>query len=143
VKELRLEGISTIEAANAFMPTYVDHYNALFGKVPRNAHDAHRPVRPGESSISWPIHKPIEGTPANISMSISFLMERSRFGRPGSRSPTPPTISWARLIKVLSLRVSVSATPFGSQDWCKRNATINTTQDRQQRIEVMGKLCPG
>ena len=28
VKELRLEGISTIEAANAFMPTYVDHYNA-------------------------------------------------------------------------------------------------------------------
>jgi hypothetical protein len=42
VKELRLEGISTIEAANAFMPTYVDHYNALFGKVPRNAHDAHR-----------------------------------------------------------------------------------------------------
>jgi hypothetical protein len=56
VKELRLEGISTIEAANAFMPTYVDHYNSLFGKVPRNAHDAHRPVRPDEdldSIFAW------------------------------------------------------------------------------------------
>lgn len=56
VKELRLEGISTIEAANAFVPTYVDHYNALFGKVPRNAHDAHRPVRPDEdldSIFAW------------------------------------------------------------------------------------------
>jgi hypothetical protein len=48
VKELRLEGISTIEAANAFMPTYVADYNERFGKVARDAHDAHRPVRPDE-----------------------------------------------------------------------------------------------
>jgi hypothetical protein len=45
VKELRLESISTIEAANAFMPTYVPAYNALFAKVPRETHDAHRPIR--------------------------------------------------------------------------------------------------
>jgi hypothetical protein len=56
VKELRLEGISTIEAANAFMPAYVADYNALFGKVARDAHDAHRPVRPDEdldSIFAW------------------------------------------------------------------------------------------
>ena len=56
VKELRLEGISTIEAANAFMPTYVADYNALFGKVARDSHDAHRPVRPDEdldSIFAW------------------------------------------------------------------------------------------
>jgi hypothetical protein len=56
VKELRLEGISTIEAANAFMPTYVADYNARFGKVARDAHDAHRPVRPDEdldSIFAW------------------------------------------------------------------------------------------
>lgn len=56
VKELRLEGISTIEAANAFMPNYVAQYNALFGKAARETHDAHRPVRPDEdldSIFAW------------------------------------------------------------------------------------------
>lgn len=56
VKELRLKGISTIDAANAFMPTYVADYNALFGKVAREAHNAHRPVRPDEdldSIFAW------------------------------------------------------------------------------------------
>ena len=32
VKELRLHGISTIEAANAFMPTFIADYNGRFGK---------------------------------------------------------------------------------------------------------------
>src|SRR5258706_95542 len=56
VKELRLEKISSIEAANAFMPTYVSAYNALFAKAPRETRDAHRPVREDEdldSIFSW------------------------------------------------------------------------------------------
>jgi len=48
VKELRLHGISTIEAANAFMPTFIADYNGRFGKAPRDLHDAHRPVRADE-----------------------------------------------------------------------------------------------
>ena len=56
VKELRLHGISTIEAANAFMPTFIADYNGRFGKAPRDAHDAHRPVRKDEDLdliFSW------------------------------------------------------------------------------------------
>jgi hypothetical protein len=56
VKELRLECISTIEGANAFMPTYAADYNALFAKVPRETHDAHRPIRDDEDLdliFSW------------------------------------------------------------------------------------------
>ena len=56
VKELRLHGISTIEAANAFMPSFIADYNGRFGKAPRDAHDAHRPVRTDEdldSIFSW------------------------------------------------------------------------------------------
>jgi hypothetical protein len=52
VKELRLHGISTIEAANAFMPTFIADYNGRFGKAPRDAHDAHRPVRTDEDLAS-------------------------------------------------------------------------------------------
>jgi hypothetical protein len=48
VKELRLAGISSIEAANALMPAFIETHNRKFAKIPRDAHDAHRPVRPEE-----------------------------------------------------------------------------------------------
>jgi hypothetical protein len=48
VKELRLAGISSIEAANTLMPSFIEAYNSKFAKVPRDTHDAHRPVRPEE-----------------------------------------------------------------------------------------------
>lgn len=44
VKELRLMGINTIDAANAMLPTFVADYNARFGKEPRNPKDLHRPL---------------------------------------------------------------------------------------------------
>src|SRR3954466_6278652 len=44
VKELRLAGIGTIEAANAFPPGFVADYNARFAKEPRLAEDLHRPA---------------------------------------------------------------------------------------------------
>lgn len=42
VKELRLAGISDMEAANAFLPAFKDHYNAKFAKAPRRPDDLHR-----------------------------------------------------------------------------------------------------
>ncbi len=44
VKKLRLQGISTMEAGNAFAPKYMEDFNRRFAKPPRNPHDAHRPV---------------------------------------------------------------------------------------------------
>jgi Winged helix-turn helix len=44
VKELRLAGISTIAAANAWLPGFIAGYNARFGRQPGNAKDLHRPL---------------------------------------------------------------------------------------------------
>jgi hypothetical protein len=44
VKELRLAGISTIAAANAWLPGFIAGYNARFGRKPLNAKDLHRPL---------------------------------------------------------------------------------------------------
>ena len=44
VKELRLHDVTTIEAANRFLPTFIADYNARFAKPPRNAKDLHRPL---------------------------------------------------------------------------------------------------
>lgn len=42
VKELRLAGISDMDAANAFLPGFTDRYNAKFAKAPRRADNLHR-----------------------------------------------------------------------------------------------------
>src|ERR1700688_3208350 len=44
VKELRLAGVSTIAAANAWLPGFIASYNARFGRQPANAKDLHRPL---------------------------------------------------------------------------------------------------
>jgi hypothetical protein len=49
VKELRLRGISTQEAANAYAPEFIEDYNKRFAKEPLSVHDAHRPVRDDEN----------------------------------------------------------------------------------------------
>ncbi len=48
VKELRLRGINTMPAANAFAPAFIADFNARFGKPPRSDFDAHRPLRVDE-----------------------------------------------------------------------------------------------
>jgi hypothetical protein len=44
VKELRLHGISDMNAANAFLPTFMAAYNTRFAKPAQSAADAHRCV---------------------------------------------------------------------------------------------------
>jgi transposase len=60
VKELRLRGISTPEAGNAYLPEFQADYNARFGREPASAHDAHRPVRDDEDLariFTWQEHR--------------------------------------------------------------------------------------
>jgi len=47
VKELRLAGISTVAAANAWLPGFVENYNERFGRAPANAKNLHRPLTRG------------------------------------------------------------------------------------------------
>jgi transposase len=44
VKELRLAGISNIEAANAFLPAFTTSFNEKFAKVPARPDNLHRPL---------------------------------------------------------------------------------------------------
>lgn len=48
VKELRLQGISTMEAANTYVPSFIVDFNRRFAKLPRNDWNAHRQVRDDE-----------------------------------------------------------------------------------------------
>jgi len=43
-KELRLAGITTLDAANAFLPGFIARYNARFAKAPQDPHSAWVPL---------------------------------------------------------------------------------------------------
>src|SRR6266853_1137482 len=47
VKELRLAGVSSMAAANAWLPGFITAYNTRFGRDPANAKDLHRPLARG------------------------------------------------------------------------------------------------
>lgn len=49
IKELRLAGISTLEAANRFLEAYLPQYNQRFAVPPAQAADLHRPVPTGRA----------------------------------------------------------------------------------------------
>ena len=49
VKELRLQNISTIKEANAFLPIFLAKYNQKFSKEPRSPFNAHRTLKQKEN----------------------------------------------------------------------------------------------
>jgi transposase len=48
VKEMRLLGISSLEAGNAYLPVFIQDFNQRFAEAPRSSVDAHRPLTPQE-----------------------------------------------------------------------------------------------
>lgn len=51
-KELRLQGIGDMEAANAFLPTFIADFNRRFGKAPANGVDAHRSLLHDDAELA-------------------------------------------------------------------------------------------
>lgn len=45
IKEMKLQGINTIEEANRFLPDFLNAFNKRFGKEARSSEDAHRRLR--------------------------------------------------------------------------------------------------
>ena len=51
VKELRLNDISTMDAANSFVAEYITDFNRRFAVQPRSSHDAHSPLLFSEDEL--------------------------------------------------------------------------------------------
>jgi len=53
VKALRLEGVASIDAANAFLPAFMARYNARFARPALEPEDAHRPLAISTEQLDW------------------------------------------------------------------------------------------
>ncbi len=75
VKELRLAGIDTMDAGNAFLPDFMDDYNARFAVVPARSDDVHRPVNLAPDRLSDILCKREQ---RYVGSQLTFSYERKR-----------------------------------------------------------------
>ena len=89
MKEMRLSGIDTIAAGNAFLPAFMEQYNARFAKAPFDDRDVHRPLADHDDlddAFAWKEERTVS---VNLTLQydqvLLFILE-----------PTPITRSLAR-----------------------------------------------
>jgi transposase len=75
VKELRLAGICNMEAGNAFLPDFVEDYNARFAIVPARPDDLHRPLNLAPDRLAEILCKREQ---RYVGSQLTFSFERQR-----------------------------------------------------------------
>ncbi|CAH8211373.1 hypothetical protein VAE122_2960464 [Vibrio aestuarianus] len=73
IKEMRLQGINTIEEANAWLPYFIEDFNRRFAKPANYPKDLHRPVRESldelDDTFAWQ-------TTRKLSKSLTFQYDK-------------------------------------------------------------------
>jgi transposase len=82
VKELRLRGISDMQAGNAYLPGFCDDYNRRFDVVPRSNHDAHRPLLPADNLDRILTHQEKRTLTKNLTVHYNKVIYQIRTPRP-------------------------------------------------------------
>jgi hypothetical protein len=85
VKELRLQGIDTIDAANAYASEFIADFNTRFGKPPRNPKDMHRPLANHENLDGAMCRKEVRTLSQSLTLrydKVLFILEPTEISRP-------------------------------------------------------------
>src|SRR5918995_251722 len=88
VKGMRLEGISTMEAANAFLPAFLEDYNRHFAQEPRSDKDLHRPLREHDQldeAFDWKEYRTVSNSLTLQYDHVLFILEPNAVTRPLAR----------------------------------------------------------
>lgn len=148
VKELRLRGISSVDAANDFADEFMTDYNRRFGKAPRHDFDVHRPLETDDDLTAFFTWR----EPRRVSKSLTvqydkvlYLIEDNELSRraigkyievwhyPDGRKELRlngvvlPYSTYDRLQEIdqgLSWTTSASGVHLNLSNWYRTNATI-------------------
>ena len=82
VKELRLRGISDMQAGNAFLPEFCKDFNRRFAVAPRSTHDAHRPLLKTENLDLIFSHQETRTLSKNLTLQFNKVIYQIQSKRP-------------------------------------------------------------
>ena len=139
VKELRLRGISSQKAANAYAPRFVADFNKRFAKPPTSEFDAHRPVRDDEDLdliFTWRL-------PRKVSLSLTLQHDRVRYLLPDSRTRQTPESSFIATSTSSSTQMAASSCAPMAQAWPTSATTScpSSTPARSSRTSDLAMPC--
>lgn len=83
VKELRLHGISDMQAGNAYLPEFLEDFNRRFAVVPRSNHDAHRPLLKIDHLDVILTHQETRTISKNLTVQFKHVVYQIQSKRPG------------------------------------------------------------
>lgn len=141
IKELRLAGIATLEAANRFVEAYLPTYNQRFAVLPAQAADLHRPGPAGRdldrilclkttrvvrrdwtvahNGHLYQIHDPLRATHVQVEERLDGTLRITHHGRPLAYEPIT-----TRPVRALARRKAPSpqrpVKPAAAHPWRKR-----------------------
>jgi hypothetical protein len=88
VKEMRLAGITTMEAANAFLPAFMEDHNRRFAKEPYSEKDLHRPLAEHDhldDTLAWKEERTVSKNLTLQYDQVLFILEPNEITRPLAR----------------------------------------------------------
>ena len=81
VKEMRLEGIATMQQANAYLPTFIEQFNAKFAKDAANSTNLHRSLTELDQLdeiLSWQEERTVSHSLTVQYDRVVYLLEMAR-----------------------------------------------------------------
>jgi transposase len=82
VKELRLRGISDMQAGNAYLPEFWEDFNRRFAVAPRSTYDAHRPLLKTENLDLILSHQKTGTLSKNLTLQANKVIYQIQSDRP-------------------------------------------------------------
>jgi len=85
VKAMRLEGISTLPEANAFLPIYMARHNSQFARAPFDPRDLHRPLAAHDDLLAEMVWREQRTLTAALTLhynKVLFILEPNEISRP-------------------------------------------------------------
>jgi transposase len=82
VKEMRLRGISSRVEGNAYLPEFMDDFNARFAVTPRDPEDAHRPLLPQDDLARMLTVQELRVLSKNLTLNYNQVIYQIQTPRP-------------------------------------------------------------
>jgi transposase len=125
VKEMRLLGISNIEAANAYLPAYIKDHNKRFAVVAKSAEDAHRKELPDHGVLDLIFsHQDERKLTKNLEISYNNVIYQVITNTKGYRLQHATVTVCEDLNGVITILRQGKALEYTRHDRAKRNADI-------------------
>ncbi len=128
VKELRLRGICTVEAGNAFLPEFGEDYNRRFACEPQSAHDAHRPLLAHESLAETFTLRETRKVSSNLTLHynrVMYLLDPTELSEGARRKQVEVRESQDGTVRIFHGDVELPARPFPKDNRVTQGAIVS------------------